>query len=241
MITKIYKQAFAVLMKKPLLLWGISLLYMALDIVLNMLFGIVPGVGLSISALLMTAMTIIYLRGYRGEKIATVQLFACFQDWKTIKRVLCGMGWMYLWILLWALIPVVGLVFAVIRAYEYRLVPYILVMEPDVAPTEALKLSSERTKGFKGKMFLANFLPFVAIMVASFVLGLLSAIPFVGVLFSLVTVVLTIAVAALMPLFQGLVQSAFYEEIINVAHCSNCGAVLPSGAEFCPSCGTKKE
>ena len=54
-----------------------------------------------------------------------------------------GMAWMSLWIFLWSLIPVVGIVFGVIRMYEYRFVPYILMTRDDVKPTDALRVSRE--------------------------------------------------------------------------------------------------
>ena len=136
-IKTIYSRAFAVLRKKPFLLWGISLLAMLLSALSVPLLGVIPAASIAVSMLLQTAMTLIYLRGYRGEEIAVTQLFDTFKDWKTVKRVLCGMGWASLWIFLWSLIPVVGIVFGIIRTYEYRLTPYILMHEPDVPITEA--------------------------------------------------------------------------------------------------------
>ena len=68
-----------------------------------------------------------------------------------------------IFLVLWkyaVLILIVGIIFATIRIYEYRLTPYILMLEPDVKPTEAIKLSKERTKGWKGKMSAPNILPF---------------------------------------------------------------------------------
>ena len=50
----------------------------------------------------------------------TIIVTAPKTDLATIKRVLCGMGWMMLWIFLWSLIPIVGIVFGIIRTYEYR-------------------------------------------------------------------------------------------------------------------------
>ena len=132
MIKKIYGRALTVLGRKPLKLWGLSLLSAFLILVAECAFGLIPIVGLAVGFLLEVGLTMVFLRGYLGEELHTVQLFDCFKDWKTIKRVLCGMGYMYLWIFLWSLIPVVGFVFAIIRAYEYRLTPYILMMEPDV-------------------------------------------------------------------------------------------------------------
>lgn len=216
MIMTIYKRALAVLMKKPIKLWGISLLSAFLIPVLTGLCGVaIPGLGLAISLLLSTSMLMVYLHGYRGEDVQVLQLFDCFKDWATVKRVVLGLAWMYLWVALWGLIPIAGPVFAIIRMYEYRLTPYILITEPDVALTDAIKISKERTNGYKGKMFGADILPVVAIMVAFLILGLLSSIPVVGVLFGIITFLAYIAVLVLLPLFMGLVQAAFYEEITN--------------------------
>ena len=89
-IKTIYSRAFAVLRKKPFLLWGISLLAMLLSALSVPLLGVIPAASIAVSMLLQTAMTLIYLRGYRGEEIAVTQLFDTFKDWKTVKRVLCG-------------------------------------------------------------------------------------------------------------------------------------------------------
>lgn len=247
MLKTIFKRALAVIMKKPLALWGISLLCTALTGITGALCGAVPVLAIAINMLLTTSMTMVYLHGYRGEGVKTVNLFDCFADWATIKRVLCGMSWMALWVFLWALIPIVGPIFAIIRTYEYRLVPYILVTEPEVSPTEAIKVSKKRTNGYKGKMFLAELLTGLVIFFGLLILGLLTAIPYIGILFGIVTFVVTIAVVALTPLFLGLVQAAFYEEISHptMAHeatasfCPACGAAVVPGTGFCTSCGNK--
>lgn len=237
MIKTIYLRAAKVLAKKPFVLWGISLLHGLLSVVVSVLVGIIPGLALAFTWLLSTSMTMIFLYGYRGEEVKSTQLFECFKDWATIKRVLCGMGWMHLWIFLWSLIPVAGIVFGIIRSYEYRLTPYILVTEKDVAITDAIKVSKARTKGFKGKMFGADILVYVLIFAVSLVLGLLSAIPFIGVLFAIVSFVFTVAVALFVGLFLGLVQAAFYEEINTSHHCPQCGEVVESTSSFCSKCG----
>ena len=214
MIMAIYKRAFAILMKKPFRLWGISLLGTFLAGLAGVAFGIIPIIGLAIAILFEVSLTMIFLRGYRGEENPrAVDLFETFKDWATIKRVLCGMGWMMLWIFLWGLIPIVGIIFAIIRTYEYRLTPYILMLEPDVKPTEAIKLSKERTQGWKGKMFGADILIVIAIYVVMLILALLIRIPVAGILFGIIEVVFMICAFALLPLFIGLVQAAFYEEI----------------------------
>ncbi len=213
MVIQIYKEAFAKLLKKPIRLWGISLLYMLLTGLAELLFGIIPGVAIGICLLLETSMTLIFLRGFRGEEINTLQLFDCFSDWPTAKRVLGGMGWMLLWIFIWSLIPIVGPIFGAIRSYEYRLTPYILMQEPEVKATEAIKLSKERTNGWKGKMFLADILIFVAFFLAVLILAAFSSIRYIGWIFALALVVLYIVFFLFVTLFLGLVQSAFYEKI----------------------------
>lgn len=239
MIFTILKRALGVLMKKPFALWGISLLSVLLTSLTWTLFGIIPGLAIGIVLLISTSMTMIYLEGYRGNGVKASDLFFCFKDGATTKRVLGGMTWMYLWIFLWSLIPIAGPIFALVRAYEYRLTPYILVTEPEVSVTDAIKVSSQRTHGYKLQMWLADFAYVLLFVAVSFVLGLFSAIPVLGGLFALVLVVLTIAFSALSPLFAGLVQAAFYEEITdNSKFCGNCGQRLRKEAGFCSSCGT---
>lgn len=213
MILNIYKKAAAVLLRKPILLWGLSLLSGILSSLASIACGIIPGLAIVISLLLSTSMTMVYLHGYRGEKVKSSQLFECFKDWGTIKRVSCGLGWMILWLIVWCMVPIVGPIIAIVKAYGWRLTPYILVYEPNVPIMDAIKVSAHRTKGYKGKMLGADLLVYGILLVAFFLLGLLAAIPFIGGLFSMVIVILWIVVALFLNLFMGLVQAAFYEEI----------------------------
>ncbi len=213
MVLNIYKKAAAVLMKKPILLWGLSLLSSILTSLASAACGIIPGLALVVSLLLSTSMTMVYLHGYRGEQVKSAQLFECFKDWGTIKRVSCGLGWMILWLIVWCMVPVIGPIIAVVKAYGWRLTPYILVYEPEVPIMDAIKVSAKRTDGFKGKMFCADILVFGILFGTYLILGLLAAIPFIGVLFGLVLFIVTVVVALFLNLFMGLVQSAFYEEI----------------------------
>lgn len=248
MISTVYKKAFSALMKKPVTLWGISLLYALLCGLASVSFGAAIAVSFCIVLLLETSMTIIFLKSYRGNEVHTTELFDCFRDWKTIKRVLGGMAWMELWIFLWALIPVVGIVFAIMKIYEYRFTPYILIFEPDVPATEAIKVSSQKTEGHRGQMFGADILAFVIIYGAMAILGLLTRIPYIGILFGIILFFFTLFVAAFFILFMGILHAAFYEEITNpvpfappqgTKFCTNCGAPLQNDTLFCPKCGTK--
>ena len=243
MVMKIYERAFKVLLKKPLKLWAISLLFSVLTGVLVGLCGFaIPVLGIAVAMLMGTSMLMIFLNGYRGEDVKVVDLFSCFKDWATIKRVVLGLAWMALWIFLWSLIPIVGPIFALVRSYEYRLTPYILVTEPEVSITEAIQISKKRTEGYKLQMWLADIAWVVALFVAFIVLGLFSAIPVLGTLFALALVIIYLAVLLFGTLFVGLVRAAFYEEINKEAtFCANCGAKLENGAKFCASCGSSVE
>ena len=212
MVTSIYKKAFAVLRQKPVTLWGISLLCGLLELLAFIGFGAVP-VGAFIAAWALEAgMAMIYLNSYRtGLKPKSTYLFAAFKK-DRFWRVVGGLAWMELWIFLWALIPIVGIVFAVIRAYEYRFTPYILMTRDDVKATDAIKLSKQETMGYKGKMFWADMMIVLLYLAAALVLLILSLIPFIGVLFRVVNTLLSIAFSLFAPLFLGIVQAAFYVE-----------------------------
>ncbi len=257
MIKTIYGRALTVLGRKPMKLWGLSLLSFFLILLAETAFGLIPVAGLAVGFLLEVGMTMIYLHGYLGEDVHTVQLFDCFRDWKTIKRVLCGMGYMYLWVFLWSLIPVVGIVFAIIRAYEYRLTPYILMMEPDVPITEAYKVSRQRTEGYKAKMFWADLLWILIVWAAVLILALLAQIRYVGFIFYIALALIYIAVCLFGNLFTGLVGAAFYVEIQRAsgegpqfddsmnnpapkaAPAPVFQAAAEEGIKFCPSCGAR--
>ena len=120
-----------------------------------------------------------------------------------------------LWIFLWSLIPIVGIVFGIIRMYEYRFVPYILMTRDDVKPTDAIKISKQETMGYKGKMFGADILLGAVYLGAFLVFTLLGEIPYLGVLFRILWVLIAIAYGLLAPLFSGIMQAAFYVEIQN--------------------------
>ena len=215
MISNLYQKTFSVLMKRPLRLWGITLLSSVLLVVVHIGFIGIPAVGFCAALLLEASMSMIYLNSYRtGLEPKTAYLFAAFRK-DRIWRVLGGMAWMYLWIFLWFLIPVVGFVFAAIRAYEYRFVPYILMTRDDVRPTEAIKVSKAETMGYKGKLFGADLLLEGVYFVVILLLSLLSKIPYVGILFTILRIVLTVAFGVLAPLFLGILHAAFYVEIQN--------------------------
>lgn len=210
--TGAYTAAFSVLKGKPIRLWGLSLLHGLLSFLATVI-GAIPIISIPLTYLLDVGMKAIYRDGLRGKEVNSDQLFMAFN--KRFLRFAGGMAWRDLWILIWCLIPIVGPIFAVIKAYAYRFVPYILLDDPEISATQALRESMRQTKGMKGQMFGADILVYAAIFVVSLVLGLLGQIPYIGVLFTLVLVIVTILICMFISLFLGLVEAYFYEECPN--------------------------
>ena len=255
MIKTIYQRAIAVLMKKPIRLWAIGLLGAVLVGFLSLLGGFVPIIGIILTTPAQIGLLLVYLHGYRGEEIYSAQMLEVYEKKDdTWKRLVIGMLWKDLWVFIWALIPIAGIVLAIIKAYQYRLTPYILAQEPEVKPTDAIRLSKERTKGYVGAMFGADILPYLAVGIVAMILGALARIRYIGWLFGIVLFVLVVACVLFMRLFLGLVGAAFYEELMHPTmpapgaqaggekvFCPQCGAAVDKGTAFCPSCGAKIE
>ena len=205
-----YKQALAVILKKPVMLWGLSLLSVVITGLLTIVTAPIFILGTAISVLVSCGMVKVYLDGLKGKEVNSDQLFAAFN--KNALRVIGAMAWMGLWIVIWAMIPIAGPIIAIVKAYSYRFVPYIVMTKPDVTATQALRLSMEMTKGKKGQMFLADLCFYGGIFVVNFVVGLLAAIPILGLLFALALLVFNIAVSLFSTIFVGLYSAAFYDD-----------------------------
>ena len=210
MFLKKYKQALDVILKKPIMLWGLSLLSVVITVLLSIVTAPIFILGTAISVLVSCGMVKVYLDGLKGKEVNSDQLFAAFN--KNALRVIGAMAWMGLWIVIWAMVPIAGPIIAIVKSYSYKFVPYIVMTRPDVTATQALRLSMEMTKGKKGQMFLADLCFYGGIFVVSFVLGLFAAIPFIGILFGLVAFVFTVAVSLFSPIFVGLYSAAFYDD-----------------------------
>lgn len=254
MTTNIYKNALRVLAKMPFKLWGLSLLYSLLN-VLILIFGWFPIITIPVSAVLSVGMASVYLDGYKGREVNSDQLFSGFKDfWRTAG----GMCWKKLWILLWVIIPIAGPFIAVVKEYSYSFTPYILSEEKSVTATEALRKSMKTTNGYKVKMFCALLLPQLVISAGMLLLSVLSQIPIVGILFSLILAIVVVVYLLFGPLFFGLVQAGFYDTVTTVSPqseytyaerdengdntviaCPLCEAENRSGADFCYKCGSK--
>lgn len=203
-----YKRALYTLSKKPVMLWGLSLLSIILTAVGSLVTAPVLALSFAVSYLFKCGMAKVYLDGLMGKQVNSTQLFAAFN--KSCLRIAGGMAWKDLWLLIWMLVPIAGPVIAIVKYYSYRFVPYILMTRPEVTATDALKLSMQMTKGKKGQMFLADFCIGIILFVAFFILGLFATIPYIGILFRLIIIIGYILVFLFLPIFTGLYSAAFY-------------------------------
>ena len=118
------------------------------------------------------------LAAVRGEEISSKNFVSVWN--KNKGKYIGGYLWYSLLVSLWLLIPVAGIVLAVIKAYQYRFVPYILVDKEDVSVTDAIKLSKKMTYGNRAKMFAIDMATIGAFTAVLAILGLFTVVPFVG-------------------------------------------------------------
>ncbi len=207
-ILEFYRKAFNVLKKKPIRLWGLSLLYLLISSLVFSLGSLVPLITIPIVLVLSLGFTGVLLDGYHGKDVRSEQLFQGFRREEVVRNG-AGMCWMELWTLIWGFVPIMN----IIKYYSYCFVPYILLTDKEITATEALRKSMRMTDGYKGKLFGADVLIVVAFMVALLVLGLLGQIPYVGWIFMIALVLLYIAFILFAPIFMGLVRTAFFEDV----------------------------
>ena len=203
-----YRKAFAVLAKKPVRLWGLSLLYILIASLIASLGSFVPLISVPIVLLLSLGFTGVLLDGYHGKEVRSEQLFQAFGKDEVLRNG-AGMCWKELWTLIWGFVPVMN----IIKSYEYCFTPYILLTDKEISATEALRKSMRMTDGYKGRMFGADILIVAGFVLALLVLTLLGQIPYIGWIFIIALVLLYIAGVLFLPIFMGLVRTAFFEEI----------------------------
>ena len=211
-ILDFYRAALLVLAEKPIRLWGLSLLYGLIAALIGSLGAAVPLISLPIVMLLQLGFTGVLLDGFHGKEVRSEQLFQGFRKEELLRNA-GGMCWQGLWNLIWAFVPVMN----VIKYYSYSLVPYILLTDKEISPTETLRKSMRMTDGYKGKLFGADVLCVLGFFLAMIVLVLLGRIPYIGWIFAIAAFLLYLAYILFAPLFMGLVRTAIFEDV-NAVH-----------------------
>ena len=208
------------LMKKPVQLWGLSLLGVILQSLSNVLCAVPPILGMGVSSTLSAGMENVFLDAYHQKEINSKQIFSGFSSGKSFLRIAGGMLWRMLWLFLWALfalIPIVGWVIApimlVIKGISYSFTPYLLLRKKDISPLDALKRSMEMTKGYRGKIFLTYLICYAALLVVGLLLFLIAQIPVIG--FIIVGIV-GVVISVLCPLFFGVLRAAMFTEVVRL-------------------------
>ena len=208
------------LMKKPVQLWGLSLLGVILQSLSNVLCAVPPILGMGVSSTLSAGMENVFLDAYHQKEINSKQIFSGFSSGKSFLRIAGGMLWRTLWLFLWALfalIPIVGWVIApimlVIKGISYSFTPYLLLRKKDISPLDALKRSMEMTKGYRGKIFLTYLICYAALLVVGLLLFLIAQIPVIG--FIIVGIV-GVVISVLCPLFFGVLRAAMFTEVVRL-------------------------
>ena len=208
------------LMKKPVQLWGLSLLGVILQSLSNVLCAVPPILGMGVSSTLSAGMENVFLDAYHQKDINSKQIFSGFSSGKSFLRIAGGMLWRTLWLFLWALfalIPIVGWVIApimlVVKGISYSFTPYLLLRKKDISPLDALKRSMEMTKGYRGKIFLTYLICYAALLVVGLLLFLIAKIGgFAVVLAGLIGLVIGI----FCPLFFGVLRAAMFTEVVRL-------------------------
>ena len=208
------------LMKKPVQLWGLSLLGVILQSLSNVLCAVPPILGMGVSSTLSAGMENVFLDAYHQKEINSKQIFSGFSSGKSFLRIAGGMLWRTLWLFLWALfalIPIVGWVIApimlVIKGISYSFTPYLLLRKKDISPLDALKRSMEMTKGYRAKIFLTYLICYAALLVIGLLLFLIAQIPVIG--FIIVGIV-GVVISVLCPLFFGVLRAAMFTEVVRL-------------------------
>ncbi len=204
------------LFSKPVRLWGLSLLGSLLTFLSELLCFMPPIFGLAVSNTLAVGMKSVFLDAYNGKQVDSKQLFSGFSSGKKFFRVAGGLLWSTLWLFIWGLllvIPPVGIIAIIYKSLSYSFTPYILLKKEDVSPLDALKESMELTKGYKAKIFLTYLLVVVCLLVLALILALISMIPGVGIV---LTVIASVLILVLLPLFTGTLEAAMFTEVIRL-------------------------
>ena len=201
-----YKRALAVILKKPIMLWGLSLLAVIVAAIGSFVTAPLPFLSIAIGYLFTCGQVKLYMDGLKGKRVNSKQLFAAFN--KNCVKTAGAMAWQGLWGLLWGFVPVAGIV----KGYSYKFVPYIILTHPEVSAFDALKISMKMTQGKKMQMWLADLVFAIAPSIAGMILGALAKIPVLGSVFSLANALIIIAVILFGSIFTGLYQAAFFNE-----------------------------
>jgi len=116
-------------------------------------------------------------RYWLGE---TPSVASLFDPWRNYRRVMPAMALRTLYLTLWSLLIVPG----VIKSYAYSMVPYLIGEYPELSPREAIALSRKMTYGHKWHLFVLDWSFFGWLLLSAItgnIVGILYVYPYMGV------------------------------------------------------------
>lgn len=145
------------------------------------LFGAASAGGILLIVFVGNPMQVGTIRFYNRSFDAKPQYKELFHSFEhRYKNVVAAMFLKDIMILLWMLVFVIP---GIVKAYEYKMVPYLLSEHPDMQPGEVLSASRQLMRGQKGKAFLLDlsFLGWRILSGITFGLaGVLFVTPYIG-------------------------------------------------------------
>lgn len=93
-----------------------------------------------------------FLDAFKGD-VDISKLFFGFNS-KDYMQIIKAQGLSFLYILLWTFVFIIP---GIVKAYQYRYVPYLLAENTSLTPKEALSQSKQLTMGHKGNIFILDF------------------------------------------------------------------------------------
>jgi len=167
MLFDAYKRAFAVLKRKPIRLWGLSMLCSLVCVLAGILTApLLIVVGLAFGLIVSTGMSKVYVDAVRGEEINSDQLFVGFSSGR-VWRYLGAYAWRALWVCIWyvgtGVCAVIGGGVIAVIGFAFRNVPVLPVIFYVLAGLVASAI------GCLGSYFLINrtwaysFLPYILV------------------------------------------------------------------------------
>ena len=141
---------------------GMTCLYLALTLVLNLADSFLSALGTGLPGTFVSILTglmgMVLTCGYvlycmairRGERAEYLTLFDGFSF---VGKVVLLNIVIYLFTLLWTMLFVIP---GIIAAYRYRFALYNLYENPGIGVMEALEMSKQQTLGYKGQLFMLD-------------------------------------------------------------------------------------
>ena len=129
--------------------WGVALSIAIIVIVVVVLLALIFGVlfQIFVSNVVTAGLSGWLMRYWRGETPAVGDLFSTFRTYAPVVKAMFLRGLLtFLWSLLF-IIP------GIIKSLAYAMVPYIIYENPNLTPSQALKISDKMTDGAKGDLF----------------------------------------------------------------------------------------